>query len=233
MAPLLPAQAVFIREGPVAILYASVYSPPANATAYVERRHPSHVVAAGIDSLEANRRNHVTTINGLLTSLLRAVLDKVCAITKSKRINQFRRKDVGIPNYGLSVIAHSRPEQAGQAARQDKRGLALEPPAINRVLRSEIVVNADERPVSSVILGVVGMSPAKIVRAKHRRIANIRQREIFLDRSRDRANTIRWNLVVRKGFVGLWINDGREPTEVAIPHRLRRNGSEIEGTQWN
>src|SRR5262245_38366399 len=200
MAPLLPAQAVFIREGPVAILYAAGYSPPANAAiAYVERRYPSHVVAAGIDSLEANRLNHVTTIKGLLTSLFRAVLDKVGAITKAKRINQCRRKDVGIGNHGLSVVANSCPEQVGQAARQDKRGIALEPTAINRVLRSEIVVNADERPVPSVILIVVGMGPAKIVNAKHRRVATIRQREVLLDRSRDRANTRRRNLIVRKG----------------------------------
>src|SRR5215475_2388998 len=125
MAPLLPAHAVFERESPVVILYAAVYSPPADATGYVERRYPSHVVAAGIDSLEANRLNHVTTIKGLLTSLFRAVLDKVGAITKAKRINQCRRKDVGIRNHGLSVVANSCPEQVGQAARQDKRGIAL------------------------------------------------------------------------------------------------------------
>src|SRR5262245_38991744 len=126
MGPLLPAQAVFVRESPVLIFYAAVYSPPTDA-GDVERRNPSHVVATGIYSLEANLRNHVTTINGLLTSLLRAVLDKVGAITKAKRINQCRRKDVGIPNHRLAVVAYSRPEQVGQAARQDKRGIALEP----------------------------------------------------------------------------------------------------------
>src|SRR5262245_30623186 len=183
MAPLLPAQAVFIRESPVAILYAAVYSPPADATAYVERRHTRHVVAFGIDSLEANLLNYVTTCKGLLTSLLRAILDKISAITKAKCINQCRRKDVSIRNCGLAVVAYSRPEQVGQAARQNKRCVTLEPPAIYRVLRSEIVVNADEGPVPSVILEVVRMGPAKIVRSKHRRIADIRLREVFLDRS--------------------------------------------------
>src|SRR2546421_218792 len=129
---------------------------------------------------------------------------------------------------GLAMVTQSSPESTRQPAGQDEWCFALQPSYKDGVLGSEIVIDAKERPVPAVILGGPRMSPAKIIEVKYIRITDIRRREILLERGRDRANPVRRNLIVRERLTGLRIGECGKSSEVTVPHRLRRNGGNIE-----
>src|SRR5207244_219436 len=117
--PLFQGQTVFVRESPIVVLHPTVNATEPTRAANGHRWHSGYVVAAGINSLEANLRYHITAVEGFLTGLRCAILNKIGGITKAKNIDYFWRKDVRVRHDCLAVVTQSGPERTRQSAGQD------------------------------------------------------------------------------------------------------------------
>src|ERR1019366_4204440 len=145
---LLPGQAVFKGERMIVVFDTTGDTREAAYAVDVHRRRSRFVVVAGIDTLKANGLDYIPALKRMLAALRGTVFEPVGGVTEPKNIHDCGRKEVRVCDGRLAVDTHAGPEGHWQTSGQHKWSLPLKPSCIDGVFGADVVIDADERPVS-------------------------------------------------------------------------------------